>query len=115
MTSVEWRVAVGDDETTAVFEPAPDASRAVLVCAHGAGGHMADRGLLALTRTLRGARLDVVRFNFLYRAKGSGRPDPMPKLKACMEAVVARTRDEVKPAKLILGGRSMGGRTASML
>ena len=32
-----------------------------------------------------------------------------------MAAVVARTREELKPAKLLIGGRSMGGRTASML
>lgn len=113
--SVEWRVAVGGEATTAVFEPAAPRSRAIFVCAHGAGGHMADRGMLALSHVLRSRDLDVVRFNFLYREKGSGRPDPMPQLEACMAAVVARTREELKPAKVLIGGRSMGGRTASML
>ena len=99
----------------AVFEPADGASRGLFVCAHGAGGHMDDRGMLALARVLRGAGLDVVRFNFPYREQGSGRPDPMPRLKACMETVVASVREEMKPARLLIGGRSMGGRTASML
>ena len=113
---MSWRVAVDGGETTAVYEPAlAPPSRAVFVCAHGAGGHMDDRGMLALSSVARACGLDVVRFEFLYRAKGSGRPDPMPRLKACMEAVVARTREELAPAKLIIGGRSMGGRTASML
>ena len=76
---------------------------------------MDDRGMLALARVLRGAGLDVVRFNFHYREQGSSRPDPMPRLKACMEAVVARVREEVQPTRLLIGGRSMGGRTASML
>ena len=76
---------------------------------------MDDRGLLALSEVLRGQAFDVVRFNFLYREKGSGRPDPMPRLLDCLTAVIARVRDELRPDVLIIGGRSMGGRAASML
>jgi predicted alpha/beta-hydrolase family hydrolase len=39
----------------------------------------------------------------------------MPKLQACITAVVARAREELDSKKLIIGGRSMGGRAASML
>jgi uncharacterized protein len=56
-----------------------------------------------------------VRFNFLYKEKRSGRPDPMPKLKETTSAVVARVREALNPTTLIIGGRSMGGRAASML
>lgn len=59
--------------------------------------------------------LEVVRFNFLYRANGRGVPDRMPKLQACFEAVVASARERLEPARLILGGHSMGGRCASMM
>jgi predicted alpha/beta-hydrolase family hydrolase len=112
----EWRVAVGGEETTAVFEPAETSENGVVfVCAHGAGGSMNDRGLMATARTLRSRGIGVVRFNFLYKEKGSGRPDPMPRLKECVAAVVARTREELQPKTLIIGGRSMGGRAASML
>jgi predicted alpha/beta-hydrolase family hydrolase len=76
---------------------------------------MADRAVVALSGVLRPQGLGVVRFNFLYRAQGSGRPDPMPRLLACYEAVVARVREELRPSRLILGGRSMGGRAASVL
>jgi len=55
---------------------------------------------------------EVVRFNFPYRDKGSGRPDPMPVLKETIAALAARARGG---RKLIIGGRSMGGRAASML
>ena len=111
-----WRVKVDGEETTAVFEPATASqSGAVFVCAHGAGGHMADRGMLRLTQVLRARNFDLVRFNFLYREKGSGRPDAMPRLQACLEAVVTRTRAELGPRTLIIGGRSMGGRAASLL
>jgi len=58
---------------------------------------------------------DLVRFNFLYREAGSRRPDPMPRLTQCFGAVVAHARAELGGRKLILGGRSMGGRAASMM
>jgi len=92
-----------------------EAAGAVFVCAHGAGGHMDDRGMLRLAQALGARGFEVVRFNFPYREKGSGRPDPMPVLKASIESVVARVREERKPLRLIIGGRSMGGRAASML
>lgn len=113
---LQWRVAVEDEETTAVFEPAAAGKgKAVFVCAHGAGSDMNHRSMLQLSQVLRERGFDVVRFNFLYRQKGSRRPDPMPLLKACLAAVVARTRQEFDVKRLVIGGRSMGGRVASML
>ena len=111
-----WRVRVGEEETSAVFEPAlASAGGGLFVFAHGAGGHMADRGVLGVTEALRARGLHVVRFNFLYKEKGSRRPDPMPRLKECIAAVTAHARRETAPQTLIIGGRSMGGRAASML
>ena len=83
----------------------------VFVFAHGAGGHRDDRGMLALSRVLSHAGIEVVRFNFDYREKGSKRPDPMPVLKARMRDVVEKVRGKT----LLMGGRSMGGRVATML
>jgi predicted alpha/beta-hydrolase family hydrolase len=113
----EWRVKVGGEETSAVYEPSQNGKpgERCFVCAHGAGGNMNDRGLLQTANMLRSRGLDVVRFNFLYKEKKSGRPDPMPRLKEVISAVVDRVREEVKPKTLIIGGRSMGGRAASML
>ena len=113
-----WRVPVGSDETSAIYEP-PSASDEnegiVLICAHGAGGNMNDRSVAQTASTFRARGVGVVRFNFLYKERKSGRPDPMPKLKDCYTAVVAKVREEVSPRKLVIGGRSMGGRAASML
>lgn len=111
----EWRVPVGAEQTSAVFEPAGSPGAPIFVCAHGAGGNMDDRSILKLAAELRSRGLGIVRFNFLYREKKSGRPDPMPKLEACFAAVVARAREELEPTELIIGGRSMGGRAASMM
>jgi hypothetical protein len=76
---------------------------------------MGDRGMLAVAEAIRARGIDVVRFNFLYKERGSGRPDPMPRLMETTSAVVARIREELRPDVLIIGGRSMGGRAASML
>ncbi len=87
----------------------------VFVFAHGAGGHRDDRGMLALSQVLAQPGIEVVRFNFDYREKGSKRPDPMPVLKSCMRGVIERARSELAPRRLLIGGRSMGGRVATML
>lgn len=114
--TTSWRVAVGADETTVLVEPARgEDPGTVFVCAHGAGGSMNDRGMTALAAELRARGITVARFNFLYREKGSGRPDPMPRLQECFASVVARVREETSPRTLLIGGRSMGGRAASML
>jgi predicted alpha/beta-hydrolase family hydrolase len=39
----------------------------------------------------------------------------MPKLQACYSAVVESVRAQIKPKRLLIGGRSMGGRAASMM
>ena len=115
-TGSEWRVATESGETNVAWEPATaDGPGTVFVCAHGAGGHMGDRALLGLSAVLRPRGIDVVRFNFFYRELGSGRPDPMPRLLSCLSAVVSRVREELQPDLLMIGGRSMGGRAASVL
>ena len=108
-------IEVGTETVSAQYDPATTTERAVFVCAHGAGGNMNDRGITAVSGALRSIGLGVVRFNFLYSERGKGGPDKMPKLTQCIEAVVARAREEVGPKKLVIGGRSMGGRAASML
>lgn len=112
----EWRIAVGDETTSAIAELPKDAlDGVVFVCAHGAGGNMSDGGMARTAAALVARGLAVVRFNFLYKEKKSGRPDPMPKLEDTVAAVVARARAELEPKLLIIGGRSMGGRASSML
>jgi predicted alpha/beta-hydrolase family hydrolase len=117
MTKREWRIPVGTEETSAVYESATDGDDiALFVCAHDAGGNIADRSTVASANALRKEGFGVVRFNFLYKEKGSGRPDAMPKLTNTFSAVVAHARAELgQPRPLIIGGRSMGGRAASVM
>jgi predicted alpha/beta-hydrolase family hydrolase len=107
---------VDGSQTTVLIERATgDDTGVVFVCAHGAGGHMRDRNMEKLAQALRKCGVTMVRFNFLYREQGSARPDAMPRLKTCMTAVVEHACRTLRPRKLLIGGRSMGGRAASML
>lgn len=112
----EWKVNVGDEVVSAIYESATSGPDDVLyVMGHGAGGNMSDRSMLAAANALRKRGFGVVRFNFVYKEKGSGRPDPMPKCMNVVAAVVERARAELSPKKVVIGGRSFGGRAASML
>jgi predicted alpha/beta-hydrolase family hydrolase len=116
MSAEEWKVTVGADAVSAAYEPpSSGAESAVFACAHGAGGNMSDRGVLATANAMRANGIGVVRFNFLYKEKKSGRPDPMPKCMEVVSAIVGNVRAKLKPKCVIIGGRSMGGRAASML
>jgi hypothetical protein len=116
MSGAEWQIAIGAGAITAVYDSATDGSDiALFVCAHGAGGHRSDKGMLATAAALCSRGIGTVRFNFLYTERKSGRPDPMPKLMDTVASVVHRARSELRPSRLVIGGRSMGGRAASML
>lgn len=64
----------------------------------------------ASAEALSAAGLDVRRFNFPYREEGRRMPDRMPVLRAAFEKQIPRV-----DGKLYIGGRSMGGRVATML
>jgi predicted alpha/beta-hydrolase family hydrolase len=112
----KWSVRVGSSTIAVALDTATHARDApVFIMAHGAGGHMDDRGMTALAALFRDCGLHVVRFNFPYREAGSRRPDPMPVLQASIAAVAASVAAEIDAPRPIIGGRSMGGRAASML
>jgi predicted alpha/beta-hydrolase family hydrolase len=62
------------------------------------------------------APLPVARIDFPYRREGRRAPDRAPKLIACIveEAAALVADAHVKPGRLVLGGRSMGGRMCSL-
>ncbi|MCH8544519.1 MAG: alpha/beta fold hydrolase [Alcanivorax sp.] len=105
----------------------PAAPVATLVFAHGAGAPM-DSDVMARFAALCVARnVTVVRFEFPYmrrrREGGRRRPPDRPEvLLDCFAGVVAEVRKEVRateaagaPRPLLIGGKSMGGRMATML
>lgn len=114
-SEVTWTIDVGSESVSAAYDPVGDGAAPVFVCAHGAGGNLSDRGVVSSTASIRRHGISTVRFNFVYRELKRGRPDPMPALMSCYAAVVAHVRAHLAPATLVIGGRSMGGRAASML
>ena len=115
MSADAWTAHVGDRVVSVTLDRSASEDSPAFVMAHGAGGRMDDRGLRALAKLLSPRGLHVVRFNFPYAETGSRRPDPMPVLQACTAAVVASAKDHVNTTRWLIGGRSMGGRAASML
>jgi predicted alpha/beta-hydrolase family hydrolase len=61
--------------------------------------------------------IDVVTFNFLYMEQGRKIPDPAPRLEGCYGAVIeaALKHKKLKGNRVIIGGKSMGGRIASQV
>jgi predicted alpha/beta-hydrolase family hydrolase len=90
-----------------------------LILAHGAGAGQASSFMVRLASALAARGVDTVTFNFLYTEQGRRVPDRNDKLEACYRKVIESCRDGVldgKPrAKLVIGGKSMGGRIASQV
>ena len=112
---IRWTIPVGDATTTAIYEPASSSAPATLILGHGAGGNMHGTGMQSLADALRVRGLNIVRFNFLYSERKSRRPDPMPKVQECFARVVEHVKSELGLSDVFIGGRSMGGRAASMM
>ena len=95
----------------------------VLLLAHGAGAGMDAPFLERISALLAARGITVARFNFNYmaraRAAGKKRAAP-PRAERLMEEFRARVKAladalSFPPARLFIGGKSMGGRVASML
>lgn len=96
--------------------PKRGADRAVLL-AHGAGADMNAATLTTVADALAAAKIPSLRFNFPYRAAGRRAPDRTPVLEAAVREAAEELarRTKLPPERLVLGGRSMGGRICSMV
>ncbi|HTF93891.1 MAG TPA: alpha/beta fold hydrolase [Verrucomicrobiae bacterium] len=114
------KIVVNDAESvTAMLYPASKVERAgvTLVLGHGAGADQLS-GFMRMAATGLAARgLDVLTFNFLYKEQGRGIPDPKARLESCYQAVIktALRHPKLKKNRLVIGGKSMGGRIASQV
>lgn len=93
----------------------PADARTTILLAHGAGAPMDSASMTAVATVLAGAGFRVARFEFGYmaaRRQGQRKPPPraetvIPEYRAAVDALGAT-------GPLIIGGKSMGGRVASM-
>jgi hypothetical protein len=92
------------------------ADRAVLL-AHGAGSNLHGAALVATADALAAAGIASLRFNYPYRTAGRTAPDRPKVLEAATRQAAAELarRAKLAPDRLVLGGRSMGGRYCSQV
>lgn len=113
-------VTVNDKEAvTALLYPAAKKNRAAITAllGHGAGANQTSGFMRMFANGLTARGLDVMTFNFIYMEQGRSVPDQKPKLEACFRAVIeaALKHKKLKNNRLVVGGKSMGGRIASQV
>jgi predicted alpha/beta-hydrolase family hydrolase len=95
----------------------PEDARVTIMLAHGAGAPMDSASMNAAANALAEAGFRIARFEFAYMAaRRTGERRPPPKAESVMPECVAAV-DDLGPTNgpLIIGGKSMGGRVASMV
>lgn len=102
-----------------LWDAAEGKAFATLILAHGAGAPMDSEWMSNMAGRLAALGINVLRFEFPYMAQrridGVKRPpNPAAKLQDCWREVFAVVRRHVAGV-LAVGGKSMGGRMASLL
>jgi len=86
-----------------------------VILAHGAGQGMDSPFMTFFHHEMAARGFLSVKFNFDYMNQRKGVPDPQPKLRAQYREVVEGVHAEYNPKRIIIGGKSMGGRVASYI
>jgi uncharacterized protein len=113
-------VQVNDKEAvTALLYPAAKQNRAgvSVLLGHGAGVGQTSGFMRMFAQGLAARGLDVMTFNFVYMEQGRSVPDQKHKLESCFSAVIkaALKHKRLKNNRVVIGGKSMGGRIASQV
>jgi uncharacterized protein len=95
----------------------PPGPLARFLCAHGAGAGMTSPFLAATAAALTERGIATLRFEFAYMAgrRAGGGKKPPPRAERLMDEYVAAARAAPKGVPLLIGGKSMGGRVASLV
>jgi uncharacterized protein len=93
----------------------PEGAAFTVMLAHGAGAPMDSASLNATTKAFVAAGLRVARFEFGYMAaRRKGERKPPPRAETVIPEYEAAVAELGAGPRLIIGGKSMGGRVASM-
>ena len=87
----------------------------LIIFAHGSGNDMHSPFLTTISEQLEYKGLNVVRFNFPYKVSGGKLPDRSEILENSWRAVINWVADHLKFSSLYIGGKSMGGRIATII
>ena len=115
-----FAIEVNDQESvTALLYAAAKNDRAgfTAVLGHGAGAGQLSGFMRMVAEGLAVRGIDAMTFNFLYTERGRHIPDPKARLESCYRAVIsaALSHRRLKKNRLVIGGKSMGGRIASQV
>jgi len=86
-----------------------------IILAHGAGQGIESPFMKFFHEALPKRGYLSVQFNFDYMDKHRKIPDPQPKMQALYREVVQEVGESHHPQRIIIGGKSMGGRVASYI
>jgi predicted alpha/beta-hydrolase family hydrolase len=88
-----------------------------IILGHGAGANQLSPFMRLFASGLAERGCDAMTFNFVYMERGRRVPDQKHKLEACYRAVIeaARRHKKLKGNRVVIGGKSMGGRIASQV
>jgi hypothetical protein len=111
---VELRFESGRWKLSGLWRNAPK-GLAVGLVAHGAGNDMRNRFLGGVADGLAGGGISSMRFNFPFTEDGRRSPDRAPVLIEAWRAALAEAATRAGGVPLAAGGKSLGGRMASML
>jgi len=102
-------------ESIQVAVPTAPVTRFALVLGHGAGAPQTSDFMVDFAGALARRGISTVTFNFPYMEEGRRLPDRAPVLEACFRAVIeaVRGRAAAGQSRLVIGGKSLGGRMAS--
>jgi predicted alpha/beta-hydrolase family hydrolase len=106
-------VEVAGTKISVLVDEASD-PQAVLTLAHGAGADMHHGFLVALAASFAAHGITCVRHQFPYTESKRRRIDPKPMLLATIRRVAAAARERWPALPLFVGGKSMGGRMATL-
>lgn len=121
MQTHQQRVSLDDENQVSAVWAVPDAFQAgqtaAVLLAHGAGNDMHHPFMCFFHQALAAQGLLSIKFNFLYKEQGRKAPDRAAKLEHAFRTVLqaVRQHDTLRPGPLFIGGKSMGGRIASLL
>ena len=116
----EDRILIATSPPLPALIDGPDDAPATVLLAHGAGAPMDSPFMAAIASGLGRKGWRVVRFEFGYmaRMRETGRrqgPDRMPLLQEAFRQQVRLEQEAWPQRPLFVGGKSMGGRVASLL
>jgi uncharacterized protein len=114
-------VSPSEHVTALAYQAAPrNLAGPILILAHGAGASQTSSFMVRFATSLAARGIDTITFNFVYTEHRQRLPDRNDKLEHCYRTVIeavssGKFHDDAHRRKLVIGGKSMGGRIASQV